>query len=225
MVVTNNYFTKGAKELAQSTACKLIDRDSLAQWILDYRQDDGEATGGFAPENGINEISREVVSWSSQQRPLQEEQPTEAKTAILQGKTSTPDLPGELLEGIRRRAAEDHPGDYSTQLFVINQQIAAYQELQEYECLPTVALDVFQRLKGNAGRDHPWDYSTQLYVVREQLAAYNQIKKYPCPREVSMSDFFGIREMAARDHPDDYATQLFVIKQQVDSYLRVQTVG
>ena len=35
MVVTNNYFTKGAKALAQSTNCQLVDRDTLAKWIAD----------------------------------------------------------------------------------------------------------------------------------------------------------------------------------------------
>jgi restriction system protein len=38
MVVTNSYFTKGAKELAQSTNCTLIDRDRLTDWILTFQQ-------------------------------------------------------------------------------------------------------------------------------------------------------------------------------------------
>lgn len=37
MVVTNNYFTKGAITLAQSTKCDLVDRDTLAKWILDFQ--------------------------------------------------------------------------------------------------------------------------------------------------------------------------------------------
>jgi len=37
MVVTNNYFTDGAIELAQSTGCELINRDTLAKWILDFQ--------------------------------------------------------------------------------------------------------------------------------------------------------------------------------------------
>ena len=35
MVVTNSYFTKGARALAQSTDCQLVDRDTLAEWIAD----------------------------------------------------------------------------------------------------------------------------------------------------------------------------------------------
>ena len=37
MVVTNNYFTKGAVELARSTKCQLVNRDTLADWIVDLR--------------------------------------------------------------------------------------------------------------------------------------------------------------------------------------------
>ncbi len=35
MVVTNSYFTNGAKELAESTGCVLIDRAVLAQWLAE----------------------------------------------------------------------------------------------------------------------------------------------------------------------------------------------
>lgn len=39
MVVTNNYFTKGAMDLARSTKCQLVDRDTLADWIVDSRKE------------------------------------------------------------------------------------------------------------------------------------------------------------------------------------------
>ncbi len=38
MVVTNNYFSPGAHELARSNRCVLIDRDHLAKWILGYQR-------------------------------------------------------------------------------------------------------------------------------------------------------------------------------------------
>jgi restriction system protein len=34
MVITNNYFTPGAVTLARSTGCLLVDRDTLAKWIV-----------------------------------------------------------------------------------------------------------------------------------------------------------------------------------------------
>ena len=35
MVVTNNYFTAGARALARSTNCQLVDRDTLVKWIAE----------------------------------------------------------------------------------------------------------------------------------------------------------------------------------------------
>jgi restriction system protein len=39
VVVTNQYFTKGAKEVARVNRCVLIDRDSLSEWINDFRNE------------------------------------------------------------------------------------------------------------------------------------------------------------------------------------------
>jgi HJR/Mrr/RecB family endonuclease len=37
MVITNNYFTPGAKELAKDNRCELVDRDTLTKWIVDFQ--------------------------------------------------------------------------------------------------------------------------------------------------------------------------------------------
>jgi restriction system protein len=37
IVVTNNYFTRDAIELARSNNCQLVDRDLLAAWIRDFQ--------------------------------------------------------------------------------------------------------------------------------------------------------------------------------------------
>ena len=39
MVVTTNYFTDGAKQLARSTNCRLVDRRMLAEWVNARHQD------------------------------------------------------------------------------------------------------------------------------------------------------------------------------------------
>jgi len=40
MVITNSYFSKGAIEMARSTGCELIDRDTLSEWIIDFQASD-----------------------------------------------------------------------------------------------------------------------------------------------------------------------------------------
>ena len=37
MVVTNNLFSPGAQELARSNGCKLVDRNVLADWMLEIK--------------------------------------------------------------------------------------------------------------------------------------------------------------------------------------------
>jgi len=38
MVVTNNFFSSGAQELAHSTRCKLVDRNTLAEWMAEANE-------------------------------------------------------------------------------------------------------------------------------------------------------------------------------------------
>lgn len=37
MVITNNYFSPGAVALAKSTECILVDRDTLADWVIKFQ--------------------------------------------------------------------------------------------------------------------------------------------------------------------------------------------
>ncbi len=37
MVITNSYFTAGAKSLAKSNRCRLVDRDELTNWIIAFQ--------------------------------------------------------------------------------------------------------------------------------------------------------------------------------------------
>jgi restriction system protein len=39
MVITNSYFTAGAKILAESNSCRLVDRDELTDWIFAFQQE------------------------------------------------------------------------------------------------------------------------------------------------------------------------------------------
>lgn len=58
MVVTNNYFTKGAMDLARSTKCQLIDRDTLADWIVGLR---AETTKGRKQEGNHTRVESEEL--------------------------------------------------------------------------------------------------------------------------------------------------------------------
>src|SRR3989304_3699985 len=44
MIITNSYFSEDAIELARSTGCELIDRDTLGKWILDFQRSNVESS-------------------------------------------------------------------------------------------------------------------------------------------------------------------------------------
>ncbi len=53
MVVTNNYFTEAAKELARTTKCILIDRDKLSDWIQGFQQNHTPQSQGSAASRSV----------------------------------------------------------------------------------------------------------------------------------------------------------------------------
>ncbi len=60
MAITNSYFTEAAKELARSNHCELIDRDVLAEWILDF-QEDGAGEPAMADARSAADVPGQVV--------------------------------------------------------------------------------------------------------------------------------------------------------------------
>lgn len=103
--------------------------------------------------------------------------------AILEGSrglaaeaAGTPDSPEAVQEIIRNAAAEEHPGDFSTQRYVINEQLKDWNALREFTdpALPPETLEAIMR---QAASEHPRDFSTQLYVVKEQVADWKSINR------------------------------------------------
>lgn len=47
MVITTSYFTKDAKTLAESSKCKLVDRQELEQWIVEFQANKNRIDFGF----------------------------------------------------------------------------------------------------------------------------------------------------------------------------------
>jgi hypothetical protein len=75
---------------------------------------------------------------------------------------------------VRRMAAEEHPGDFSTQRYVINGQLKAWRALRQSSD-PDLPVDVLQLILKQAASEHPHDFSTQLYVVNGQVADWKSL--------------------------------------------------
>jgi TolA-binding protein len=72
------------------------------------------------------------------------------------------EIPATVLSRLKSKAAVDHPGDPSTQLYVVKTNVEAWKKLKTFPDSST---------KRKAAEDFPLDFSTQLYVVEEAQKA------------------------------------------------------
>jgi len=76
---------------------------------------------------------------------------------------------------IDSRTAREHPGDFFTQLFVIEREAEAWRALQSLDMeVPTAVLS---RIVAKARLEHPSDFSTQLFVVKREAEAWAELSK------------------------------------------------
>lgn len=82
----------------------------------------------------------------------------------------------EVRKAILNRLKVEHPNDYSTQEYLLNEQMDALRKLQEpskeWQSLPE-----YKNIYSEIAKNHPEDYSTQLYLLEEQIKALLRLSK------------------------------------------------
>lgn len=131
------------------------------------------------------------------------------------------DVPRSVLATIRAEASRQHPDDYSTQSYVIEEQIKSYGRIAVISA-PKVPKAMLAKIKSEATRQHPDDYSTQLYVIEDQITSFGKLEQIAAPK-VPKDVLAKIKAEAARQHPDDYSTQLYVVEEQINSFRRLNS--
>jgi hypothetical protein len=204
MVITNRYFTKGAMDLAGSTCCQLVDRDTLAQWILAFQASRKLTPPPALPTTGT---STEMIA-----RELQE--PTHGEE--IYGRTSRVSRepwPLELLH-------DEVPADIAATPVVAASRLArAKNEASE---LPTanaggISRAILNTIRQRARADWPTDYVMQKYQQDEQIDAYTKLRSFAndsIPSDVMVD----IMRKAENDWPDNFTMQLAVVEEQVEAY-------
>jgi hypothetical protein len=124
-------------------------------------------------------------------------------------------VPDSVYRDIAARAKGRHPGDSSTQAYVIQKQCDAYRRIRGWDSEPNVPLEVFNRIKNVAGAEHINDYSTQLYVIQRECEAYLAIERMENDRWVTYGELNDIKAKAAKRHPDSYRTQKYIIDKEI----------
>jgi HJR/Mrr/RecB family endonuclease len=210
MVVTNNYLSVKAREFAVSIGCEVVDRNTLADWILAF-----QSSGSIAPQ-----ASRSSIPLVLTASPLLKDQddPSPSMTASFSHSppTALAQIPPEILKAIKSAALRDHPNDFSTQIFVVENQRESYQKLCQL-IVQNVPMEILDKIKKDTEYNHPSDYSTQLFVIKAQIEAYQKLVRYS-PKGMPSSVWERVKEKSAKDHPYDYSARLFVLEEQVRAY-------
>jgi hypothetical protein len=218
MVITNSYLSVKSREFAASVGCEIVDRDTLAEWILRF-QGAGGAVQTVLP----------VVVAPAPMAPLRIRPglPLQSPSDRIAAESKVPILavavPPDILASIKKMAASDHPRDFSTQAYVINEQIEAYGKLQKFRP-GGIPESVLVEIMSQAAQDHPSDYSIQICVLEDHVKAYFALAGLKADG-VPFETFAAIKEDAERDHPGDFSTQLYVINDQIESFKALGQLG
>lgn len=95
-------------------------------------------------------------------------------------------VPPAILAAIKvKAAAEDHDGDYATQLYAGRIQIDAFKKHAAFkpEGMPD---KVVKQILADAAKNHPDDYSTQMCVATEQIDASRELNRLDGVGEVTV---------------------------------------
>lgn len=186
MVVTNNYFTRGAIDLAESNGTVLIDRSILSDWIIEYH-------GNISNDKDSEDIQENIYQEIEQEYNQEQEDKCKEETLYLNKyQLSTDDhllqenidmqdsnmnISDNVMATIKKKATNDYPDDYSMQLYIIKEQLEAYKQILEYGT-SNIDKEVLYRIRQKAINDYPDDYSMQIYVIKEQVESFMEITKY-----------------------------------------------
>jgi hypothetical protein len=87
-----------------------------------------------------------------------------------------PSVANSDLFQIKKRIATRHPGNPTRQLWELERQVEAYNELRSF-VRKEVTRDIVERYKDEAKNEHPWDYATQVYVLKNKIEEYIEANK------------------------------------------------
>lgn len=213
MVITNSYLSKQSKEFAASVRCEIVDRDILGEWILRFQASGPQEQLITRPQETTISPHIKVASAEPQfVTRIQSSPPYEQR--IEEQKNLS--ISSDVIHAIKAYAASQHPKDFSTQSYVVQEQIEAYSALKKIHP-SNIPKEVLGNVLRQAEQDFPHDYSTRLYVLKEQIEAYLAVVKLT-PKNIPAATLEVILEEASRNYPYDFSTRLYVINEQIESY-------
>lgn len=78
------------------------------------------------------------------------------------------------MDIIKKRSVKEYPDDYDMQVYVIEKEVAALEELKKGR--PSdIPEDVFNKIRAGAKQRYPDEYDMQLYIEQNQYQAYRKL--------------------------------------------------
>lgn len=126
----------------------------------------------------LSKIPEEVISVSSPVPPSQK-----SSNVVSSEHSTSPDnlgldsdLPPEVFQKIRAKAAADWPDDFEMRLHTEEEQARAYRELvaSHHSNVPE---DVFNTIRRKAAAEWPDDFEMRLHTEKEQIIAFKRLRR------------------------------------------------
>jgi len=152
--------------------------------------------GRLSGNNSTTSRSGSTISTPNSSTPSPQQPSSASQPARGSGVTAAEVA---IFEKIKERARRDHPNDYSTQKYVYDTQVEAYQYVKTLPDSP-----LMKRIQ----RDHPYDFSTQKYVYQTQMEAKEYMDSLPASK---------LKDSVQRRHPNDYSTQKYLYDRELEA--------
>jgi restriction system protein len=218
MVITSGHLSPKAMDFARAHQCEIVDRDVLADWVMRFRREEPltQHSGSGRPT--------ESTYLPNTPAPAGAGSATGSIDVTAEpGAASVTPVATEVMAEIKQYARSQHPNDYSTAAYVVQEALNDYRALRDLAS-PYMPQEVYERVVANAAESHPADYSTQLYVVKDQLESYRALQQL----EAGLMPPSVVQQVAAEaeeNHPYDFSTQLYVMNDQIRSYAELEQIG
>ncbi len=118
----------------------------------------------------------EMTSMNSEKKEMDDNNKSDKSgTNRTHSKNNKLEVEPEVVKTIKENAKMAYPGDYSTQQYVVKEQIIAFRAVNSL-LDADIPIDILDSIKYDAAIAYPSDYSTQLYVIREQIKAWKNLQ-------------------------------------------------
>lgn len=134
-------------------------------------------------------------------------------------------VPPEIKEAIKAFAAKEWPGDFKMQVYVINEQMEAYEKIEILKRENRAGGDIFRTCLQKATSEWADDFNMQLYELNQQIESAIEFEKYVDP-SIPEKIFLEMKNRAWEEWSDDndFNMMLYELKEQISAWKELRNI-